>query len=134
MKRNAVAKEQVLEIVTLEIEGPITPKARPRVTRSGQAYMPSSYRGWKTDAITQLRIQWGQANPVDFPASVTIELVGKHRRSGDADNTSGALLDAMVQAGVLKGDNLVCVPALSVNLRHSKQPPIAFIKITPFTP
>jgi Holliday junction resolvase RusA-like endonuclease len=52
---------------------------------------------------------------------VAILLQGKHSRRGDADNIAGAILDALVQAGVLKDDSLIHVKGLAVALEWSKK-------------
>lgn len=119
--------------VILTLEGAIVPKARPRVTRTGHAFMPSAYREWKVAAIASLTAQWGDRPQVSGPVIVVIALKGKHRRSGDADNTAGAILDAMVQAGILSGDNLKAVPTLTVSLSHGPTFPTATIDIAPAT-
>lgn len=108
----------MLEVYTLTLSGPVVPKARPRVTANG-TYMPDEYREWKQAAIASFESQYkGEALS---GVVVSILLKGKHSRRGDADNIAGAILDALVQAGVLKNDNLVHVRGLSVALEWSKK-------------
>lgn len=112
-------------VITLTLPGEVVPKARPRVTRNG-SYMPSRYRCWKTLAISRLKSQyWG--DPMEN-VSVSITLSGKHPRRGDADNISGSILDALVQAGILRNDNLLCVPALCLRLDWNTGEPL--VKVT----
>jgi Holliday junction resolvase RusA-like endonuclease len=61
--------------------------------------------------------------------SISIELKGKHSRRGDSDNVAGSVLDALVQAGVLAGDNLKVVSKLAIALEYSKDSPTACILI-----
>lgn len=112
--------------VCLTLDGPIAPKARPRF--GGNAYLPSKYRDWKNDAIMDFRSQY-HGEPLEGVA-VAVELSGRHSRRADADNIVGAILDALVQAQVLRNDSLVVVSALSVALHYSKAPPTTQITIT----
>ncbi len=97
---------------TLWLPGKVSPKARPRVS-NGQAYLPSSYREWKRSAVLELLSQLGDRALLPLAkASVEILLTGRHR--GDADNLSGGILDALVEAQVITDDRLSCVPKLVV--------------------
>jgi len=119
-------------IALLELAGPIVPKARPRVTKSGTAYSPRGYQQWKQSAIFHLRQQWGDRPALGGPVEVAITLAGQHRRAGDSDNVAGSLLDAIVQAGILRNDNLVVIPKLSIELHyHQRNYPVATILIKP---
>lgn len=123
------------KILLLELAGPITPKARPRFGRNGHAYTANGYRSWKAGAIAQLTRAWGDRPPVEGAVAVDIKLTGKHLRGGDSDNIAGAILDAMVQAGILKSDNLIHLPELSIALNYNpKKEPMATIQITEITP
>lgn len=81
----------------LEIRMPLFSKARPRLTRSGHAYMPSAYREAQLEMQRQIVEQW-QNEPLEGPLAVHIEMHGEGR--GDLDNLAGAVLDA---AGPSKG-------------------------------
>ena len=85
-----------------QLTGKITPKARPRLGQ-GRAYLPQNYRDWKDDAIVQLITQSLPAQPMTR-AEVAILIGGK--QTGDLDNIAGAILDALVQAGVLLDDRI----------------------------
>ena len=116
------------------LEGSIAPKARPRFSR--HAYLPESYRQWRNDAELQLLAQGIPPHPLG-KSSIEIILAGKHSRRGDCDNIAGSILDALVAVGILKNDNLANIPELSIALHHSKESPIALIKISekwPTTP
>ena len=73
-------------------------KARPRLTRSGHAYMAQSYREAQAEMRRQVSEQW-QRDPLEGPLAVHIEMHGEGR--GDADNLMGFVLDA---AGPSKND------------------------------
>jgi len=119
-------------IALLELPGAIVPKARPRVTKSGTAYSPRGYYQWKQTAIAILSQQWGDRPVIEGPVEVVITLSGRHRRSGDSDNIAGSILDAAVQAKVLRNDNLVVIPKLSIELQHHVRGyPISTILIKP---
>lgn len=92
------------------LTGKVTPKQRPRFG-SGRAYLPSKYRDWKDNAIAELLSQSRPPNPID-KAEVSIDLFGSHR--GDLDNLAGAILDSLVQAGILLDDRIGVVSKLSI--------------------
>ncbi len=117
----------LIDTYSIELAGQIIPKARPRVTSRG-TYMPANYTSWKLAAMKDMRVQ---CRPVSGTVAIDIQLIGKHSRRGDADNISGAILDALVQAGIIEGDNLMIVRSLSIELNwDKKEPPITTIKIT----
>lgn len=98
---------------TLQLNGAVVPKSRPRVTSNG-TYMPRRYRDWKQGAILDILSQVSSVR-VALPiakASICVQVQGRHR--GDADNVAGALLDTLVEAGILRDDRLTCVPELYV--------------------
>jgi Holliday junction resolvase RusA-like endonuclease len=114
--------------VYLSIDGPIVPKARPRFSADGTVYMPENYRKWKAMAIARFRRQYDR-QPID-EAEIEVLLHGKHHRSGDSDNVLGSILDALVQAKIIRDDNMVAVPAASLRLKYYKDlPPSAIVRI-----
>lgn len=108
----------MVSVYTFELLGPIVPKARARTTANG-TYHPHRYNSWKECAISTISEQC-QGKPLEY-AEVTISLSGRHNRQGDADNVAGAVLDALVQAGVLVDDNMLRVPSLTVALDWEKK-------------
>jgi Holliday junction resolvase RusA-like endonuclease len=112
-----------------QLTGKITPKARPRLGQ-GRAYLPQNYRDWKDDAIVQLITQSLPAQPITR-AEIAIAIGGK--QTGDLDNIAGAILDALVQSGVLLDDRLSVVHKLSI-AHHREREPGASIEISPPTP
>lgn len=119
--------------ITFFLPGYVVPKARPRVTRNG-TFMPIRYRNWRNSAESILLTQVKQRGiesllPVER-ATIEIQLTGKHRMSGDADNILGSFLDALVTVNVLKNDNLSCIPEVSLKFNPDGELG-AFITITP---
>jgi Holliday junction resolvase RusA-like endonuclease len=116
---------------TFTLTDTIIPKARPRGLSTGRHYLPQNYRDWKNNAIWELR-QQHHGGAIAEPVAIEIILIGKHSRRGDADNIAGAILDAMVQAGIIKDDNLTRIPSLKIQLIYSGEPPETHIKVEPY--
>ncbi len=110
------------------LEGAIVPKARPRNSRCGHSYLPTNYRVWKNEAIDLLSAQH-EGEAIAVPVSISVILTGKHSQRGDADNVIGSILDAIVQAGIIKDDNMKRVVAIDLKLIHSKESPRALIRL-----
>jgi Holliday junction resolvase RusA-like endonuclease len=110
---------------TIILQGAIVPKARPRVTTNG-TYMPGNYTQWKATAIRSIKEQV-KAHLPKAKYSLAIALSGKHSRAGDLDNISGSIMDALVQSGILAGDNMTNIVGLSIEINHSKAEPFAEI-------
>lgn len=117
-------------MINFALNGEIVPKARPRSGKNRSHYLPENYRDWKQSAIWELQRQH-QGEPIAVPVAIEITLTGKHSRRGDADNIAGAILDAMVQAGILIDDNLTRIPSLSIRLIHNGEKPSTTIKVNP---
>ena len=80
-------------------------KARPRVTKSGHAFMPSSYTKWKKDFALRARFQWGSEPAITAPFAIHIVLTttsGKMR--SDIDNCAGSVLDSLQDAKLIAND------------------------------
>lgn len=93
----AIAKVIGSPDYVLEIKMPLFSKARPRLTKTGHAYMPQAYRDAQAEMQRQIREQWCHG-PLEGPIALCIRAYGEGR--GDSDNISGAILDA---AGPSKG-------------------------------
>ena len=106
---------------------PVKPKAmpRPRAKPGQKAYYPQAYQEWRERAGLHLRSVWNRAKgrTVEGPVSVTIHLdtdeftvwfgtVDVERVKGlrgDVDNYGKAVLDLMVDQGLIENDSQVTV-------------------------
>ena len=123
-----------MDKILMYISGSVVPKARPRVTRNG-TFMPERYKAWRNHAETEiLSYLKGLRIKTSMPiqrAEIDVQLVGKHNMNGDADNILGSYLDALVAAGMLKNDNLTCVPKVSLeHINPNDKESGAFITLT----
>lgn len=102
----------------LDLRMPLYSKARPRLTKTGHAYMPEAYRLAQAEMQEQIRKQWGRKPALEGPVALYLKIYGEGR--GDGDNIVGALLDA---AGPSKGvpgilwedDRVSVIPLLIVD-------------------
>lgn len=92
------------------ILGEVVPKARPRVGKN-RAILPPKYAAWKDGAISEFKIlayQSAQDIRDKLPlsrVSITVNFYNSLSPKADLDNGVGSILDALVQAGVLKDDS-----------------------------
>lgn len=94
----------------LVIKRPLFSKARPRLTRTGHAFMPPAYKLAQSEMRKQIRAQWNKG-PLEGPISLSIYVKGEGR--GDTDNIAGAFMDA--GQGILWTDDRVTViPRLTI--------------------
>lgn len=110
-------------MLTLSIPGDPVGKGRPRVTvRNGhaRAYTPAKTASWESGAAWLMRNEWGIHAPYEGPVRVTVEAVASRPKrllrkadpegrmwrcaKPDVDNVLKAVLDALVNAGVLRDD------------------------------
>ena len=75
----------------LQVDMPLHSKARPRMTKTGHAYMAQDYRDAQAEMRRQLELQWPN-EPLKGPIALYIRLYGEGR--GDSDNLAGFLMDA----------------------------------------
>lgn len=93
------------------IRQPLFSKARPRLTRTGHAYMPPAYKLAQAEMRKQMKAQWFQG-PLEGPVSLELILKGEGR--GDSDNIAGAFMDAA--HGILWiDDRVTIIPELKVH-------------------
>jgi Holliday junction resolvase RusA-like endonuclease len=83
---------------------PLFSKARPRLTRSGHAYMPQAYKDAQAEMRRQLTKQWS-GEPLSGPVALYLCVHGEAR--ADSDNIAGALMDAA--NGILWTDDRVSI-------------------------
>lgn len=110
--------------IIFKLEGKVIPKARPR---DKTFHLPTKYRNWKAEAAIALALQSENLTTIDFPITIEVYLVGKHR--GDADNIVGAIMDALQDAQIIKND--ASIKEICLKAYKDKQP-CAVIKLEPF--
>jgi Holliday junction resolvase RusA-like endonuclease len=94
---NPIARVTNSPDYVLQVDMPLHSKARPRMTKTGHAYMAQSYRDAQAEMRKQLQSQWKE-EPLKGPVALYIRVYGEGR--GDSDNIAGFLMDA---AGPSKG-------------------------------
>ena len=99
----------------IEVKMPLHSKARPRLTKSGHAYMDQSYRIAQSEMRTQVEAQWA-GEPLVGPLCLYIKMYGEARVDGD--NAIGFVLDAVgpskSRPGVVWVDDRVTVIPLLI--------------------
>jgi Holliday junction resolvase RusA-like endonuclease len=80
---------------------------RPRVS-NGVVYHDPSYQTWMKEAIKQFRGQWLGKERLSRIEKLSIQFYGWNR-SSDLSNLFKSPEDAIVQAGILRDDNLTVV-------------------------
>lgn len=108
----------------IDVRMPLHSKARPRLTKSGHAYMAESYRLAQAEMRRQVREQWQPREPLLGPIALYIQAHGEGR--SDSDNLAGFLMDAAgpskKEAGVLWQDDRVSViPVLIIDWHKAKK-------------
>lgn len=99
------------------IKQPLFSKARPRLTRSGHAYMPAPYKTAQAAMRKQIKEQWKQG-PLEGPVSLIMHVKGEGR--GDIDNIAGAFMDA-AQGIVFLDDRVSVIPELHISWEKAKK-------------
>jgi hypothetical protein len=122
------------ESIIFRLQGSVVPKARPRCgVRHGKAvaYPDANYDRWKEEAkreLTRIKMLYPEHTYPLIEANAFIVFDGKHDRSCDGDNSSGAIEDALVQAGILKDDNFLKIPEQAAMLNYdAKRSPSTLI-------
>jgi Holliday junction resolvase RusA-like endonuclease len=110
------------QTLILSIDGQVVPKARPRFKSGQGGFLPQRYRDWKEGAILQLRSQVAMVEGFSPMSKVHLAVMIQGASRGDLDNLAGAIMDALVQAGILKDDSVSCVRSLSIQHQPSKKP------------
>ena len=103
------------------------PCPRPRVTRSGHSFMPKEYTEWKKRFIQETTISLYEHDKnfqtIDVPINIEIQFVFPrpqrlqhrevpstripHASKPDIDNLIKSVLDGLVDAQIMRDDNLV---------------------------
>ena len=133
-----IKPEKKANVLRFCLSGGVVPKARPRVTRNG-TYLPQRYRTWRNHAEIELYRQMCDVYAhQQFPlekAAISLRFFGNHRTNSDIDNLAGACLDALTLngAGILKDDNLRCLPQLTVEYVPDTPETGVWIEIEPLS-
>lgn len=104
-------------MVHLEIRHQLFSKARPRVTKTGRAFMPAAYRDNQKQLLVKIKEQYS-GPPLEGPLRVEVELHGEGR--GDIDNIIGALFDTANKV-LWTDDRVSIIPELSVRWTKAKK-------------
>jgi Holliday junction resolvase RusA-like endonuclease len=104
-------------MITLEIHHQLFSKARPRVTKTGHAFMPAAYRKNQKELLAKIKEQYN-GPPLEGPLRVEIELRGEGR--GDIDNIAGALMDT-VNKVLWVDDRVSIIPQLEISWQKAKK-------------
>ncbi len=121
-------------MINFKLDGRIIPKARPRVFKK-RAYLPQNYRAWKDASALFFQKELKRQGWTNFwdenGIDVSIVFIGKHK--GDLDNLAGAILDALVDSGVIPDDSLKWVKKLSA-IHLPGETLFTEINLSPFHP
>lgn len=112
-----ICQETNLHDYVIVIDQPLFSKARPRLTRSGHAYMPAAYKEAQSIMRHKIKQQWFHG-PLEGPISLCIDVYGEGR--GDADNIAGAFMDA-AQGIVFVDDRVSVIPNLTINWQKASR-------------
>ena len=104
-------------MVELEILHPLFSKARPRVTKTGRAFMPAAYRENQKELLAKIKEQY-DGPPLQGPLRVEMVLHGEGR--ADIDNVVGAFFDTANKV-LWEDDRISIIPELSVRWVKSKK-------------
>ena len=114
-----------MKVRTFEIDIKPVPQGRGRVSR-GRVYYGMRDRAYRAELVIKLRQYKGKAQRK--PCAIEIEIAGANPRS-DLDNHAKAIMDALVEAGVLEDDNLGIVERLEIEAVDG--PPGVVIRVLP---
>ena len=116
-----------LKLITeLRVDQPLYSKARPRVTKTGHAFMPKAYQDKRKAMLASIKEQY-TGDPLEGPLRLEIDVSGEAR--ADTDNIAGALMDCA--NGVLWVDDRVgIIPELQVRwVKAAKKDSVWLIRV-----
>lgn len=94
------------------------PAARPRFFR-GRVHTEPNYKLWQLQCTQLLRLQWDR-EPLQKVEHIHFVFVAANRRP-DIDNLIKSILDSIVYAKILRGDNLTVLDSISAAYEHTKE-------------
>ncbi|MEJ2510247.1 MAG: RusA family crossover junction endodeoxyribonuclease [Anaerolineales bacterium] len=103
---------------SFSIKYPLFSKARPRLTKTGHAYMPPVYKNHQRNLREKIRKGWGD-KPI-MQDAISLELVLHGESRGDVDNIDGAFMDA-AQGIIYVDDNCQYVSRLTVEWYQARK-------------
>jgi len=145
--RQIAELEAARSAMLFRLEGVVVPKARPRSTTTGHVYTEPSYAEWKsmaTNAFEEIKTLYPDYTYPLQKCNAFYVLDGKYSRKGDGDNIAGSINDALVDSsgkqeakklaekrglteyekpGILRGDNINCIPSQTITLNYDKKRP-----------
>lgn len=104
-------------MIELTIYHQLFSKARPRVTKTGHAFMPKSYKNNQKELLAKIKEQY-TGPPLEGPLHVEMELYGEGR--GDIDNVVGAFFDTANKI-LWIDDRISVISELSVKWTKTKK-------------
>lgn len=119
-------------MITLTLPLPPQTKKRARTGRHG-GYYDTKYTQWKRDAEMELRRLWGNRATLEWVESIHTVHYADTLACGDVEGLHGAVMDALVKAGVLKDDGVSQVKkgSFDFDLCELDEEPQIVITITP---
>ena len=96
-------------MTAFQVHMPPMGKARPRVTRTGHAFMPEPYRKWKKEFGRLAKLALKSETLPLFPKGVrirvdTVFFTKTGNCQSDTDNAHASVLDALQDAGIIVND------------------------------
>ena len=92
-------------LMTLEIEGlPPSVNQMYRTGKYGKRYKRGEVREWQDYVAGEIRKTWGTREAYTWPVGVRIEFHVSSCRKWDIDNRLKALLDVLMQGGIIEDD------------------------------
>jgi len=97
--------------IILKLSGTIVPKARPRFN-GHNVYLSPNYLNWKKDAIINFKIQIKNMNIITPLKNIFLKIYYYGPIRGDADNISGSIMDALIEASIIEDDSVKYISKL----------------------
>ena len=109
----------------MTIDGKPVPQGRPKVSRSGRVYYGATCVAYRWE-VTMLMRKMYEGEPLEGPVSVCLRFAGS-RKGADLDNLAKLILDAMVDAKILKDDSAQIVSRLLLEYMPDEEPGVDIV-------
>lgn len=113
----------------IEIRLPFPPSSNNLFAGRVRRYATGTYRRWRAAAGWELVAQ--RIKPMAGPVSIEVELSPPDKRPRDCDNHLKAIVDLIVQQGLLPDDNGKHVRGVSAHWAQQPGSPGATVRIRP---